>query len=636
MQRKYRNVIIFVFLLIVVSYSCSRLQEGAWDVSDGFESMTYEDVVVSSTDLPLFANIRGYATKSMSDDAQMVTLESLLDRNKSISKTFNQYELTEIPFKSNVEPSYAVLSSYIPDRFTGEYMSRIGLFLVETVDKTENTVDRKVVTVIPDEEYSLRHTGDLSFINKGVFSGTVLYSDIDGSFRDVYVYGGDFCPIINADVIDESERGEYIQSGFLSVVSDVETKSKYDSSNNNVILEPSICIATISNIKNNTFMCVVEDSGYDYDWSATDFSDLNSNLGNGGIYFGGSGGGQDDSAPDLNSPIPERPGASGDPLLIEINTGKILTPVKINLEVVEDVQKYKVSLYTTEGGSVDGSGEYQEGAYAWCRAIPDTSYVFDRWTGDLKSNGVNVLMQVDNDIESTAYFHHLLATGPFRPCYDAERGMFNPLMEMSLAPSNTYSSNYKGATFGWTRYYEGGDLKFHNGLDLYAEPGMPIYSMLDGVVSDYHYCDEQPNRVGRKKYPVGYNGDTNDAGNRIHVKCNFDGNEVLLGYWHLQAGNPIAINPRTGKEFKPGDKVYAGEILGYTGKTGNCYNIPFYHLHLSVIDYSKRNSQSYSKYLNPEYYVNGEINWLNSTSPYVKSRNLINIKCDELYEKDIY
>ncbi|MBQ4162030.1 MAG: M23 family metallopeptidase [Parabacteroides sp.] len=619
MQRKYRNVIIFMFLLIVVSYSCSRLQEGAWDVSDGFESMTYEDVVVSSTDLPLFANIRGYATKSMSDDAQMVTLESLLDRNKSISKTFNQYELTEIPFKSNVEPSYAVLSSYIPDRFTGEYMSRIGLFLVETVDKTENTVDRKVVTVIPDEEYSLRHTGDLSFINKGVFSGTVLYSDIDGSFRDVYVYGGDFCPIINADVIDESERGEYIQSGFLSVVSDVETKSKYDSSNNNVILEPSICIATISNIKNNTFMCVVEDSGYDYDWSATDFSDLNSNLGNGGIYFGGSGGGQDDSAPDLNSPIPERPGASGDPLLIEINTGKILTPVKINLEVVEDVQKYKVSLYTTEGGSVDGSGEYQEGAYAWCRAIPDTSYVFDRWTGDLKSNGVNVLMQVDNDIESTAYFHHLLATGPFRPCYDAERGMFNPLKTMIIAPTGDGITNFVGSTFGKTR---NGGKKEHSGLDLYAEPGTPVYAMYDGVISKkQRYVVTQPDR-NDKHWPIDYNGDKESAGNRFSIECEVDGQKIYFMYWHMQAGTPVAINPRTGKIFKPGDKVYAGEVVGYTGKTGNAYNVDYKHLHLGVKDEN-------GNYLNPEDFINGKLQWNNVSKTNITNTKIVRIKCDE-------
>ena len=61
------------------------------------------------------------------------------------------------------------------------------------------------------------------------------------------------------------------------------------------------------------------------------------------------------------------------------------------------------------------------------------------------------------------------------------------------------------------------------------------------------------------------------------------GRKVYLQYSHLRAGTPVAVNPRTGKPFEKGDRVFAGDLIGYTGKTGNAFNdtdVPNKHLDL--------------------------------------------------------
>ena len=72
---------------------------------------------------------------------------------------------------------------------------------------------------------------------------------------------------------------------------------------------------------------------------------------------------------------------------------------------------------------------------------------------------------------------------------------------------------------------------------------------------------------------------------------------VQVLYAHLQYGTPVAINPRTGMNYKYGDRIYQGELIGYTGSTGNAYNVPFKHLHLGIkVD---------GRWVNPAPYVNG-------------------------------
>lgn len=618
-MKKHIYIIFSISALVAFLFSCSKIHDNLSGLSDETGNIDYAAISVSTANLPLFANLGNNATKStiLDDDSCMVSLESLLDREKTVSKTFRQYELTEIPFNSNEDPDYAVLSHFIPESTSTVFKSKIGLFLIETTDNDNNTIDRKVVTVIPDQDYVSRHPeSELSFINKGVFSGTVLFSNLDGTFRDIYVYGGNFCPIINADIIDYSQRETYPNYGFLTLVNTIETKSDSDENGSSGIdeLEPSYCIATKkTDINKDLFINFIDTvDPDDIDWN----NGLNNPSTGGG---GGGSGGVSGSGPGTD------PGADSD-------DNKPDTPIStigdqfggspiLFFPVDEEVQKYKVSLYAAGNGSTQGSGEYQDGAYITCQAIPDNSYVFDRWVGDLWGEEERTPVNVTSDIEATAYFHHLLATGPFRPCYDALKDVMNPLMEMLLAPSNIWDkANFKGATFGKTRIMDDGSVQDHNGLDLYAEPGTPIFAMYDGVISADHYICNQPMRIG-KYYPKGYAGDTNGAGNRMFINCDVNGSAISIGYFHLLVDTPVAINPRTGKPFAPGDKVYQGEVVAYAGRTGNANKVPFAHLHLSV----KKDGE----YVDPAPYINGELKSEGEDqSKVVSSIKIYNIKCN--------
>lgn len=615
-MKKHIYIIFSISALVAFLFSCSKIHDNLSGLSDEYGNIDYADISVSTANLPLFANLGNNATKStiLDDDSCMVSLESLLDREKTVSKTFRQYELTEIPFNSNEDPDYAVLSHFIPESTSAVFKSKIGLFLIETTDNDNNTIDRKVVTVIPDQDYVSRHPeSELSFINKGVFSGTVLFSNLDGTFRDIYVYGGNFCPIINADIIDYSQRETYPNYGFLTLVNPIETKSDADGTTSGYELEPSICIATMETVVNkDLFINFAE--GIDPDGITWNSGLNNPYKGGGGVVSGGGSG----SGSGTNSGAAQEGNKIGTP--VSTTEGQFEDSPVIFFPVDEEVQKYKVSLYAAGNGSAHGSGEYQDGAYITCQAIPDSSYVFDRWVGDLWGEKDYVYINVTSDIEATAYFHHLLATGPFRPCYDALKDVYNPLVEMSIAPTGRLVTNFRGSTFGLTRYK---GTKEHNGLDLYAEEGTPIYASYDGVISKtQRYVTCQPNRDAiTGELPLDYSGDDNDAGNRFSIDYEKNGNTITFAYWHLQAGMPIAVNPRTGDVFKPGDKVFAGEIIGYTGRTGNAYNVAFKHLHLGV----KLNGD----WVDPADYINGELQWNNESKTDISETEIINIKCND-------
>lgn len=617
-MKKHIYIIFSISALVAFLFSCSKIHDNLSGLSDEYGNIDYADISVSTANLPLFANLGNNATKSTisDDDSCMVSLESLLDREKTVSKTFRQYELTEIPFNSNEDPDYAVLSHFIPESTSAVFKSKIGLFLIETTNNDNNTIDRKVVTVIPDQDYISRHPeSELSFINKGVFSGTVLFSNLDGTFRDIYVYGGNFCPIINADVIDYSQRETYPNYGFLTLVNTIETKSDSGENGNSGIdeLEPSYCIATKrTDISKDLFINFIDSiDPDDIDWN----NGLNNPSTGGG---GGGSGGVSGSGLGMN-PGTDPEGNKPDTPISTIGDQYGGSPI-LFFPVDEEVQKYRVSLYAAANGKTHGSGEYQDGAYITCQAIPDRSYVFDRWVGDLWGEEERTPINVTSDIEATAYFHHLLATGPFRPCYDALKDVYNPLVEMSIAPTGRSVTNFRGSTFGLTRYK---GTKEHNGLDLYAEEGTPIYASYDGVISKtQRYVTCQPNRDAiTGELPLDYSGDDNDAGNRFSIDYEKNGNTITFVYWHLQAGMPIAVNPRTGDVFKPGDKVFAGEIIGYTGRTGNAYDVAFKHLHLGV----KFNGD----WVDPADYINGELQWNNESKTDISETEIINIKCND-------
>lgn len=103
---------------------------------------------------------------------------------------------------------------------------------------------------------------------------------------------------------------------------------------------------------------------------------------------------------------------------------------------------------------------------------------------------------------------------------------------------------------------------------------------------------------------------------------------LSLQYCHLQFDNAVAINPRTGMLFTEGDKVYRGDLIGYTGRTGNAVNkkdVPNPHLHLGASFDGKNGDIPKGTWIDPMAFINGSIDIDNIQQ---KEGIIENIKCD--------
>ena len=156
---------------------------------------------------------------------------------------------------------------------------------------------------------------------------------------------------------------------------------------------------------------------------------------------------------------------------------------------------------------------------------------------------------------------------------------------MSVAP--TVSGKASQGLFGAVRTRTDGTKYNHNGLDLYAEPGTPIYATQDGRITGL-YIDSPDEEVNEGRGALG---------NYITVTCDveipkynddavfYDAKQLSVQYCHLQYGNPVAWNYLAGRPYQQGDRVYRGDIIGYSGRTGNAYDpddVPWAHVHFQA------------------------------------------------------
>jgi murein DD-endopeptidase MepM/ murein hydrolase activator NlpD len=102
-------------------------------------------------------------------------------------------------------------------------------------------------------------------------------------------------------------------------------------------------------------------------------------------------------------------------------------------------------------------------------------------------------------------------------------------------------------TFGGPRSDVAGG--WHHGGDIFAPLGAPILAVASGTV-----------------FSVGWN---KIGGNRLWLR---DGQGNLFYYAHLSAFTPLAVN---------GNRVNAGDVLGFVGNTGDAQGTPT-HLHFEV------------------------------------------------------
>lgn len=568
---------------------------------------SFEDILVQRNNL-LFTNVKSSGTlsrtRSASDGSDLVSLESLLDRSKTETIVFKNYHIVQIPFKQSEEDGRASLSDSDQDTFVEDIISVVRKFLVEISDTLSGTRRQIVATLVPTPDNCRIYGADsYSYINKETFEGVILYSDLDGSFRSVSSYG--LRPIRDAYVIDPKDSLNYFRVRYINVY---EAKGSTRGSVNGGQITESVCVAEMPKEEDDGWM---NSSSDDDRWIDEEPR--------GGRTGGGTSGGSNSRG---------TTGGKGPNTENVIDSCVVTGEYKPKKEE-DDVIWYSVSLYSVGKGSTSGSGRYsnREHKYVVCEAIPDANAYFDRWTGDFGGRGEVLEFLVNKDVTSTAYFASM--TGDFndpldpasRPCFSKATKVGNPLNNMSIASPGW--SGLRGGTFGYVR---NGGTKFHSGLDLYAEEGTPVYAMMDGVISSYRYVVEQPNR-DKKYYPPEYQGNTNGAGNRIYIKGRHNNQDVMVGYWHLQAGTPVAINPRTREMFKPGDMIYRGELLGYTGRTGNAYNVTNKHLHFV---YMVKNSNGGYVYANPEEIINGFVNWKDGdpSTKIIVDGQIISVECD--------
>jgi len=113
------------------------------------------------------------------------------------------------------------------------------------------------------------------------------------------------------------------------------------------------------------------------------------------------------------------------------------------------------------------------------------------------------------------------------------------------------SAKYRRSSpFGYRTHPITGDRKLHQGLDMAAPSGTPIYAAGDGTVEKI------------------FNDDTNGHGVKIRHP-----NGYMTGYIHMVSAPPVRV----------GQTVRQGEVIGAVGSTGRSTGP---HLHFVLYDTS--------------------------------------------------
>lgn len=97
----------------------------------------------------------------------------------------------------------------------------------------------------------------------------------------------------------------------------------------------------------------------------------------------------------------------------------------------------------------------------------------------------------------------------------------------------------------------------HWGWDFYAKCGTPCYAIADGVIASVY----------------GSTTDKENFGLVVVLKFSFGKKHLYAAYCHL-----------SGSVVRTGQKVSAGDQVGFTGNSGNAYNMtgPDEHLHFEI------------------------------------------------------
>ncbi len=150
-----------------------------------------------------------------------------------------------------------------------------------------------------------------------------------------------------------------------------------------------------------------------------------------------------------------------------------------------------------------------------------------------------------------------------------------PIGDMGIEASASTSNNWSWPTTKttpsatWPKYSGG---SYHSGIDFAVSVGTPVYSTCDGEVVDVKSL-------------------TTSYGKHIKIKAKVNGVTVYMRYCHLSS---FAISVD--------DKVSSGQLIGYSGNTGNSTGP---HLHYEVRNASDTYGSLSNPTLNPSNYLPG-------------------------------
>lgn len=148
------------------------------------------------------------------------------------------------------------------------------------------------------------------------------------------------------------------------------------------------------------------------------------------------------------------------------------------------------------------------------------------------------------------------------PCNDSSNNKTNPLENMEIL--GTPGNGIPGGRHGWGRG------RYHNGLDLKAPIGTPVFAMFSGFVDENRF---------ENRFTGNYRNDLllsrwDPFGNRVWINSNIGGDRYSLAYAHLSS---VLVSR--------GQFVNKGQIIGFTGNTGTAgaSTSGGPHLHLRTI-----------------------------------------------------
>ena len=198
-----------------------------------------------------------------------------------------------------------------------------------------------------------------------------------------------------------------------------------------------------------------------------------------------------------------------------------------------------------------------------------------------ESDTSNITLPATLNLDGQAQFIHLIIlinyfkikTSPWHePLKNPQRTLYNS--KGVEKPSN--------GAFGLVRTNENGNKKAHTGLDLFADIGTPCYACLDGEIASLH---EDPKGFGDVLVLKVSGDDLRKSRNSyiIEYKYEFededeDDFDINADYFYLRYCH---LSQRL-KSLKEGVKVKAGDLLGYTGDTGNAKGAINPHLHFEI------------------------------------------------------